>query len=121
MLVVGMSYLPVLVSLLIALCIASFLLALGFLVSPHKPNRRKSVPYECGFPALSDARIPFDVRFYLVAMVFIVFDIETTLLFPWAVSFRGLSGYAHGVVLLFVTLLVLAFVYEWSRGALDWE
>ena len=116
-----MAYLPVLVVLLIALAIAVCLMGLGFLVSPNKPTRGKLAPYECGFPAIDDARLPFDVRFYLVAVVFILFDVETTLLFPWAMTLRSMSAMALGVVLFFLSILALAFAYEWHQGALDWE
>lgn len=116
-----MAYLPILVVLFFALTVAVALLALGFLVSPHKPNRGKLAPYECGFPALEDARIPFDVRFYLVAVVFILFDVETTLLFPWAVSFSSLSAASQAAVFFFLGLLAWGFLYEWAKGALEWE
>lgn len=115
------SYVPILIFFLFALMIALFLFVLGFFVSPFCPNDAKCSPYECGFPAVSNARGPFDVRFYLVAILFIVFDVETIVLFPWAMSFRvfGVSGVLS--MLLFLLILMVAFVYEWRQGALDWE
>ena len=115
------SYVPILIFLLLAVVIAIFLFVLGFLVSPFSPNAAKNSSYECGFPAVSDARGAFDIRFYLVAISFIVFDVETALLFPWAVSFRRLSVEGVAAMLLFLVILTIGFVYEWSSGTLDWE
>ena len=115
------SYVPILIFLLLAVVIAIFLFVLGFLVSPFSPNAAKNSSYECGFPAVSDARGAFDIRFYLVAISFIVFDVETVLLFPWAVSIRFLSLMGVFSMLLFLMILIVAFAYEWSQGALNWE
>jgi NADH-quinone oxidoreductase subunit A len=98
-----------------------FLYVLAALASPYRPNVAKRAPYECGFPAVESARHPFNIRFYLVAILFIVFDIETALLFPWAACFRQLGWYGIICMLLFLALLAVAFVYEWRAGALDWE
>lgn len=97
------------------------LFVLGLLVAPNKPNAAKQAPYECGFPAMETARKPFDVRFYLVAIMFIVFDIETAILFPWAVTFRKLGWLGVSAMLLFLFVLTIVFVYEWLAGALEWE
>lgn len=115
------SYVPVLIFFLIALLLAIFLFLLGLLVSPSAPSRAKESPYECGFPALSEARGPFDVRFYLMAILFIVFDVETAVLFPWAVSFRQLDSWGASSMLIFLAIVIVAFVYEWRHGALEWE
>lgn len=115
------AYIPVLIFLLVAILLAIFLFVLGVLVAPSAPNKAKVAPYECGFPAMDTVRKPFDVRFYLVAILFIVFDIETALLFPWAVTFRQLSWFGVMSMLLFLTILSVVFVYEWLAGALDWE
>ena len=115
------TYIPVLIFLLIAMLLAIFLFVLGVFVSPSAPSKAKRAPYECGFPAMDTVRKPFDVRFYLVAILFIVFDIETALLFPWAVSFKQLSWLGVMSMLLFLALLTVVFVYEWFAGALEWE
>lgn len=115
------AYVPILVFLLIAVLLAIFLFVLGSIVSPYKPSDGKSAPYECGFPAMDSVRKPFDVRFYLVAILFIVFDIETALLFPWAVTFRSLGWKGICSMLIFLLLLSVVFIYEWLAGALEWE
>ena len=94
---------------------------LGMLVSPFRPSTAKAAPYECGFPAVGATRKPFDIRFYLIAILFIVFDVETVLLFPWAVSFRTLTLWGVASMWVFLALLTAGFVYEWRSGALDWE
>jgi NADH-quinone oxidoreductase subunit A len=96
-------------------------LAIGKLVSPHKPDSEKNSPYECGFEAFEDARMKFDVRYYLVAILFILFDLEIAFLFPWAVVIKeiGLSGFF--AMMLFLFVLVVGFVYEWVKGALEWD
>ena len=86
-----------------------------------RPYHGKTTAYECGFDAFDDARMPFDVRFYLVAILFIIFDLETAFLFPWAVAFRHIGWLGFGAMLFFLLLLVIGFVYEWKRGALEWE
>ena len=96
-------------------------LVLGKILGPSRPNAEKLSPYECGFEAFEDARMKFDVRYYLVAILFILFDLEIAFLFPWAVSLNeiGLFGFLSMMVFLFI--LVVGFVYEWMKGALDWE
>jgi NADH-quinone oxidoreductase subunit A len=94
---------------------------IGYLLGPQKPDAEKNAPYECGFEAFEDARIKFDVRYYLVAILFILFDLEIAFLFPWAVSLKeiGLTGFV--AMMIFLGILVVGFVYEWKKGALDWE
>ncbi len=95
---------------------------IGYLLSPKKRSYpAKTSPYECGFDAFSDARMPFDVRFYLIAILFIVFDLETAFLVPWAVVFRKLGWFGMAAMGIFLGLLVVGFIYEWKKGALEWE
>jgi len=96
-------------------------LVLGKLVSPHKPDAAKNSPYECGFEAFEDARMKFDVRYYLVAILFILFDLGIAFLFPWAVVIQeiGLSGFI--AMMFFLGVLVIGFIYEWMKGALEWD
>jgi NADH-quinone oxidoreductase subunit A len=93
----------------------------GRVLAPHRPDSRKLSPYECGFEAFEDARMRFDVRYYLVAILFILFDLEVAFLFPWAIAYKeiGLAGFWSMMV--FLGILVVGFVFEWTRGALDWE
>ena len=114
-------YLPILVFIIIGLVIGGAMLGAGALISSSKPNSEKNSPYECGFPAFESAHIPFDVRFYLVAILFIIFDLETAFLFPWALVLRKIGGYGLGAMSIFLGLLVIGFIYEWKRGALEWE
>jgi len=115
------NYLPILVFMVIAGLLAAAIPAIGFLLSPKRPNAEKLSSYECGFPAFDDARMPFDVRFYLVAILFIIFDLETAFLVPWAVAFRQLGWFGMGAIAIFLGLLVIGFIYEWKKGALEWE
>ena len=94
---------------------------MGGFLSPKRPDAEKLSAYECGFEAYENARMPFDVRFYLVAILFIIFDLETAFLFPWAVVLRKIGWFGMGAMALFLGLLVLGFIYEWKRGALEWE
>lgn len=115
------NYLPVLIFMIIGLGVGMVAPMLGYLLSTKKPNPEKLSSYECGFEPFDDSRSPFDVRFYLVAILFIIFDLETAFLVPWAVVFRktGWSGMiAMGIFLVFLTI---GFVYEWKKGALEWE
>ena len=96
-------------------------LLIGKLLGPSKPNAEKLSPYECGFEAFEDARMKFDVRYYLVAILFILFDLEIAFLFPWAVSLDAIGFFGFAAMMLFLGILVVGFVYEWTRGALDWE
>jgi len=115
------NYVPILIFLGVALALGSVLIGLGFLFGPRRPDEEKLSAYECGFEAFSDSRMRFDVRYYLVAILFIVFDLEIAFLFPWAVALDtvGMVGLlAMGVFLL---ILVVGFVYEWKKGALEWD
>jgi NADH-quinone oxidoreductase subunit A len=94
---------------------------MGNLLRPHKPDPAKNSPYECGFEAFEDARMKFDVRYYLVAILFILFDLEIAFLFPWAVALKDVGVAGFVAVLIFLTILVVGFIYEWKKGALDWE
>ncbi|MBN1378958.1 MAG: NADH-quinone oxidoreductase subunit A [Gammaproteobacteria bacterium] len=106
---------------MIGIIVGLLMLALGRVLGPHKPDVKKNSAYECGFEAFEDSRIKFDVRFYLVAILFIIFDLEITFLFPWAVALKDLSAAAYVAMAVFVGILVIGFIYEWKKGALDWE
>lgn len=115
------QYLPVLLFILVGAAIGVVPMVLGWILGPTRPDAAKNSPYECGFEAFGDARMKFDVRYYLVAILFILFDLEIAFLFPWAVALRdvGLMGFV--AVLVFLTILVIGFAYEWAKGALTWE
>jgi NADH-quinone oxidoreductase subunit A len=115
------EYFPILLFILVGLAVGIAPLILGRLVGPHRPDPEKLSPYECGFEAFEDARMKFDVRYYLVAILFILFDLEIAFLFPWAVALKdiGLAGFLS--MMLFLAILVVGFVYEWMKGALEWE
>jgi NADH-quinone oxidoreductase subunit A len=115
------EYLPVLVFIIIALGLGVVMLLGGALLSKHRPNVAKNAPYECGFGAFEDSHSPFDVRFYLVAILFIIFDLETAFFFPWALTLRETGWFGFIAMMMFLGLLVIGFIYEWKRGALDWE
>lgn len=115
------TYLPVLVFIVIALALGVAMLTAGSLFSKHSPDAAKNAPYECGFDAFESARIPFDVRFYLVAILFIIFDLETAFFFPWALVLRRIGWFGFAAMMVFLGLLVIGFIYEWKRGALEWE
>lgn len=115
------QYLPVLLFIMVGAAIGVIPIALGYILGPNRPDSAKNSPYECGFEAFDDARMKFDVRYYLVAILFILFDLEIAFLFPWAVSLHevGLAGFI--AVSIFLAVLVVGFAYEWKKGALDWE
>lgn len=115
------NYLPVLVFIIVGLGLGLAMIGAGSLFSPHKPVAEKNSPYECGFPEFENARIPFDVRFYLVAILFIIFDLETAFFFPWAIVLRQIGWFGFSAMMVFLGLLVVGFIYEWKRGALEWE
>jgi NADH-quinone oxidoreductase subunit A len=115
------TYFPILLFILVGLVIGGVLLGLGALVSPHRPNPEKLSPYECGFEAFEDARMKFDVRYYLVAILFILFDLEIAFLFPWAVVLPEIGTFGFVAMMIFLAILVVGFVYEWKKGALEWE
>ena len=115
------EYFPILVFLAIAGGIATAMVAASFLVARQQPNREKLSPYECGFEPFEDARIRFDVRYYLVAILFIIFDLEVAFLFPWAVSLADIGMFGFWSMVVFLAVLTIGFIYEWKKGALEWE
>jgi NADH-quinone oxidoreductase subunit A len=115
------DYFGVLVFLVVGAVVGTALLVLGFVLGPRHPDSVKGAAYECGFEAFEDARIPFDVRYYLVAILFIIFDLEIAFFFPWAVALRELGPGAYASMAVFFAVLVLGFAYEWHRGGLEWE
>ncbi len=115
------NYIPILMFIGIALVIGVVALAAGTLLGPDKPNDAKLSPYECGFEAFEDTRMKFDVRYYLVAILFIVFDLEIAFLFPWAVVLDEVGLFGFLAMTVFLLVLVVGFIYEWKRGALEWE
>lgn len=115
------NYFPVLLFLLVALTFGAFSLLLGRILAPHRPDSEKVSPYECGFVPFGNARVKFDVRFYLVAILFILFDLETAFLFPWATAMRDLGWQAFAAAMVFLAELAAGFWYLWKKGALNWE
>jgi NADH-quinone oxidoreductase subunit A len=115
------NYLPILIFLALGVVFALVPLVGGRILGPHKPDKTKNDAYECGFPAFEDARIPFDVRYYLVAILFILFDLETGFLFPWAVVLREIGWFGFIAMIIFLGLLVVGFIFEWKKGGLEWE
>ena len=115
------NYVPVLIFLGVASGIGVLLLALGFLFGKGGKDDEKLSPYECGFEAFEDSRMKFDVRYYLVAILFIIFDLEIAFLFPWAVSLGTVGGFGSIAMVIFLTVLVVGFIYEWKKGALEWD
>ena len=115
------NYFPVLLFILIGLGLGIGLLTAGRLIGPSNPSADKNSPYECGFEAFEDARMKFDVRYYLVAILFIIFDLEIAFLVPWAVVLNSISGAAFAAMGIFLFILVIGFIYEWKKGALEWE
>lgn len=115
------SYLPVLMFIVVGLVLGAVLLLAGVVIGPNKPDAAKLSPYECGFEAFEDARMKFDVRYYLVAILFILFDLEIAFLFPWAIANGQLGMLGFWTAMIFLAILVVGFIYEWKKGALDWE
>jgi NADH-quinone oxidoreductase subunit A len=119
------NYLPILIFLTVATLLAGLLLGLGTLIGRLNANRtdssEKLTPYECGFDAFEDSRAQFDVRYYLVAILFIVFDLEIAFLFPWAVTLSRIGAYGLVAMAIFLSILVIGFIYEWKKGALEWD
>lgn len=115
------EYLPIIIFVIAAAVLSGTLLLMGHLLNPGSPNDNKASAYECGFPAFEVARKSFDVRFYLVAILFIIFDLETAFLFPFAVLFKALPLEAIISMGIFLLLLIVGFIYEWTQGALDWD
>ena len=115
------NYWPVLVFMGIGVAFGVLPLLFGYILGPHKPDKEKNSAYECGFDPFGDSRLPFDVRFYLVAILFILFDLETAFLFPWAVSLHQIGHFGFWAMMIFLAILVVGFIYEWKKGALEWE
>ena len=115
------DYLSIIIFLFIALGLSVGFIVLNFLFSPRKPDPEKLSAYECGFEAFGDSRMEFDVRFYLVAILFIIFDLEIAFLFPWAISLGSLGALGFWSMMIFLFVLTVGFVYEWKKGALDWD
>jgi len=115
------NYLPILLFILVGLAFGIGPIIAGSLLAPNRPDSEKLSPYECGFEAFEDARMKFDVRYYLVAILFILFDLEIAFLFPWAIVLEeiGLAGFV--AMMVFLGILVVGFIYEWMKGALEWE
>ena len=115
------NYLPILVFLLLAIVFGAAPLIVSMAIAPNRPDDAKLATYECGFEAFEDARIKFDVRYYLVAILFIIFDLEIAFLFPWAVVLEEISWFGFFGMIVFLGILVVGFIYEWKKGALEWE
>ena len=115
------EYLPVLVFLGVGFAMATVMLILGALLSPRHPDEAKDSPFECGFEAFGDARMKFDVRYYLVAILFIIFDLEIAFLFPWAIVLDKVGLFGLISMSMFLGILIIGFIYEWNKGALEWE
>ena len=115
------NYAPILIFLLVAGAISVVLLGLGFTFGRGRKDKDKLSPYECGFEAFEDSRMRFDVRYYLVAILFIIFDLEIAFLFPWAVSLDAIGLFGLAAMGIFLAVLVVGFVYEWRKGALEWD
>ena len=115
------AYLPVILFIVVGAVVGVLPQVLGFVLGPHRPDAAKVSPYECGFEAFEDARMKFDVRYYLVAILFILFDLEIAFLFPWAVSLDEIGASGFWAMMIFLGILVVGFIYEWKKGALDWE
>lgn len=115
------SYLPVLIFLLVCLVLVGILLITPYLIAFRSPDPEKLSAYECGFNSFGDARMKFNIRFYLVSILFIIFDLEVAFLFPWAVSFRRIGVFGFLSMMVFLAILTIGFIYEWKKGALEWD
>lgn len=118
---IAIQYLPILAFVVLGGVMGSVLVIAGRLLARHKPDKEKNSPYECGFEAFEDARMKFDVRYYLIAIIFILFDLEIAFLFPWALVFKRLGMYGFAVMIVFLAILIAGFAYVWKKGALEWE
>jgi NADH-quinone oxidoreductase subunit A len=116
-----LDYLPIAIFIGVALAIALILMAVPFMIAVNNPDPEKVSAYECGFNAFDDARMKFDVRFYLVAILFIIFDLEVTFLFPWAITLGQIGLFGFWSMMSFLGILTVGFIYEWKKGALEWE
>lgn len=121
------NYFPVLIFMLVGLAFGCMPILLGWLVAPNRPDAEKLSPFECGFPPFGDARMKFDVRYYLIAILFILFDLEVAFLLPWATIFKEIAAtpeikmFGFIEMMVFLVILVAGYIYAWARGALDWE
>ena len=115
------NYVPILIFLGIGAMVGVIPIALGRVMGPNNPDGEKLSPYECGFEAFEDTRMKFDVRYYLVAILFIIFDLEIAFLFPWAVVLEEIGMFGFLAMMVFLAILVVGFIYEWVKGALEWE
>ncbi|MCP4697455.1 MAG: NADH-quinone oxidoreductase subunit A [Gammaproteobacteria bacterium] len=115
------NYFPILLFIAVGFAVGGGAVAAGFVLGTRRPDSEKNSPYECGFEAFEDARMKFDVRYYLVAILFIIFDLEIAFLVPWGVVFKELGWYGFAVMSIFLGILVIGFLYEWKKGALEWE
>jgi NADH-quinone oxidoreductase subunit A len=121
------NYFPILMFVLVGIAVGVLPVAMGFMLAPSRPDPEKLSPYECGFEAFEDARMKFDVRYYLIAILFILFDLEIAFLFPWATVFKDIVAaesirlFGFIEMLVFVAVLVIGYVYAWAKGALEWE
>lgn len=115
------TYLPVLLFIIVGALVGAALYLAGSVIGPRRPDEAKLMPYECGFDAFEDARMKFDVRYYLIAILFILFDLEIAFLFPWAMANDTVGLLGFWTAMVFLAVLVVGFIYEWKKGALDWE
>ena len=115
------NYFPILMFVLVGVAVGVLPVAMGFVLAPSRPDPEKLSPYECGFEAFEDARMKFDVRYYLIAILFILFDLEIAFLFPWAVVLDEIGLFGFVAMMVFLGILVVGFIYEWMKGALEWD
>ena len=115
------NYLPILIFIAVGIFMGVARMVAGFVLGPRRPDAEKTSPYECGFEAFEDSRMKFDVRYYLVAILFIIFDLEIAFLFPWAIVLDEIGSFGFMAMMLFLGVLVVGFIYEWKKGALEWE
>ena len=115
------DYAPIFVFFAVAIGLSLIIIALAWFAGKHKPDRNKLAPYECGFEAFSDSRMKFDVRYYLVALLFIIFDLEIAFLFPWAMALKAVGWFGFTSMMIFLAVLTIGFIYEWRKGALEWQ
>ena len=116
-----LEYAPILIFFAIALVMGAAFLVGAWVIAPKSPDKEKVSAYECGFNAFDDARMKFDVRFYLVSLLFIIFDLEVAFLFPWAVAFKDVGLFGFWAMMIFLAVLTIGFIYEWRKGALEWD